>query len=105
MAKYYGLIGYAETIEKSPGNWEEQIVERNYSGDIIRDTRRWQAGSNVNDDLTINNMISIIADPFAYSNLQNIKTVKWMGSTWKVTSVEVQRPRLILTIGGIYNGN
>lgn len=104
MAKFYGAIGYAETIEKTPGVWEEQITERNYSGDVIKNTRRWQAGENLNDDLIINNIFSIVADPFAYQNFFAMRYISWMGALWKITNVEVQRPRLILTIGGIYNG-
>jgi len=104
MAKFYGAIGYAETTETAPGVWEESITEHNYSGDVIKNTRRYQAGENLNDDLIINNIISIVADPFAYTNFHTIRYVKWMGASWKVTSIEVQRPRLILTIGGVYNG-
>jgi hypothetical protein len=104
MAKFYGVIGYSENKETKPGVWEDVISERNYSGDVQRDTRRWQTGENLNDDLTVNNLISIVADPFAYQNFQGIRYVGWMGSFWKITSVEVQRPRLLLTIGGVYNG-
>lgn len=104
MAKFYGAIGYAEMIESSPGVWVEKITEQNYSGDVIKNTRRTQAGENLNDDLIINNIISIVADPFAYQNFFAMRYVIWMGAAWKITNVEVQRPRLILTIGGIYNG-
>jgi hypothetical protein len=104
MGKFYGAIGYAETNETSPGVWTETITEHNYSGDVLKNSRRWQAGENLNDDLTINNLISILADPFAYQNFHKIRYIKWMGASWKVTSIEVQRPRLILTIGGVYNG-
>jgi hypothetical protein len=104
MGKFYGAIGYAETIETAPGVWTESITERNYSGDVIRISRRWQTGENLNDDLTVNNEISIVADPFAYENFHSMRYIKWMGASWKVTNVDVQRPRLILTIGGVYNG-
>lgn len=104
MAKFYGEIGYAETTETTPGVWKEVLTERKSSGDVIRNTRRWQAGENLNDDLMIDNKISIIADPFATLNFHAMRYVKWMGVLWKITNVEVQRPRLILTIGGVYNG-
>lgn len=104
MAKFYGVIGYAETVETAPGVWTEVITEHNYSGDVIRNTRRWETGEHLNDDLIINNILSIVADPFAYQNFYAMRYIKWMGASWKITSVEVQRPRLILTIGGIYNG-
>jgi len=104
MAKFYGEIGYAESSETSPGVWENTITERLYSGDVIRSTKRWQNGDKVNDDLTINNEISIVADPFAYNNFQTMKYVKWMGVSWEVSSIEVLRPRIRLTLGGVYNG-
>ena len=104
MAKFYGVIGFVETVETSPGVWEESATERNYSGDVIKDSKRWQAGENLNDNLTINNKISIIADPFAYENFPMIRYVKWMGASWKITNIDVERPRLILSIGGVHNG-
>ena len=104
MAKFYGVIGYADTRETAPGVWSEEINERNYSGDVIKNTRRWQTGENLNDNLVINNTISILADPFVYQNFHAMRYVKWMGASWKITNVEVQSPRLLLTIGGVYNG-
>ena len=104
MARYYDSVGYAETVETSPGVWKERITERKYYGDVIRNTRRLEAGTNVNDNVIIKNSISIIADPYARQNYFNIRYAKWMGTAWKVTNVEVQYPRLLLTIGGVYNG-
>lgn len=104
MAKYYGLVGYAVTEETSPGVWTNQIVERPYKGEVIRRRSMWQNANQVNDDLNISNEISILADPYAYQNFSRIKYVQYMGTMWKVTAVEVQRPRLILTIGGVWNG-
>lgn len=104
MAKFYGPIGYAVSEETSPGVWTDVVTERNYSGDVVKDTRRIRDGESVNSNLSIDNRISILADSFAYGNTQSIRYVKWMGALWKVTSVEVQRPRLLLTIGGVYNG-
>ena len=104
MGKFYGEIGYAEQIEATPGVWREQITERKYIGDVIKNVSRIRNGENLNDDLTIDNRLSIIADPFAYEKFHAMRYVNWMGALWKITSVEVQRPRLILTIGGVYNG-
>ena len=105
MAKYYGQIGYSETIETRPGVHTEVITERNYYGDVIRNIRRLEKGEGVNDDVTINNSLSIIADPYASGHIFAMRYVRWMGACWKITSVEVQQPRLILTIGGVYNGS
>lgn len=104
MAKFYGVIGYAETSETQRGVWTEVITERNYSGDVMKISRRWQAGESLNDDLTVNNEISIVADPFAYQNFHWMRYIHWMGANWKITKIDVQRPRLILSIGGVYNG-
>ena len=105
MAKYYGVIGYAETVETAPGVYEEQITERNYYGELVRNTRRLQTSDQVNDDINIANEISIIADPFATQNFHAMRYVEFMGAKWKITNVEVRYPRLILTIGGLYNGD
>ena len=102
MAKWFGKIGYAETEEISPGVWKEQIVEREYYGDLVRNTRRLQTADKLNDDINVANEISIISDPYANQNFHSIRYVEFMGSKWKVSSVEVSYPRLILTLGGLY---
>jgi hypothetical protein len=104
MAKFYGEVGYAATVKTAPGVFKEKITERPHSGDVIRISRNLQAGENLNDDLNINNQFSIIADPFAYENFHSMRYVKWMGGYWKISKIDVQRPRLILTVGGVYNG-
>lgn len=103
MAKFYGKIGYIDTVESEPGYWEEKAIEREYYGDITRNTSRYQHEGQVNDNIVINNILSIVADPYANENFQHIRYVIWLGTKWKVTNVEVQYPRLILTLGGVYN--
>lgn len=107
MAKFYGAAGYAETIEgtgEREGIMEDVIVERNYYGDVLRNTRKWETGMDILDNLRINNQISIVADAYAYEHFFAMKYIRWMGTLWKVTNVEVQRPRLLLTIGDVYHG-
>lgn len=104
MGKWFGKIGYAVTEETTPGVWVEQITERNYYGDIIRNTRRLQTSDKLNDDINVSNEISIVADPFARENFHAMRYIEFMGTRWKVSSVEVQYPRLILSLGGVYNG-
>ena len=104
MAKFYGKIGYAVTTETEPGVWVEQIIERSYYVDIIRNVRKLQTSDQVNDDINISNEISIVADPFAYQNFHSMRYVEYMGTRWKVQSIEVSYPRLILSVGGVYNG-
>ena len=104
MAKFYGLIGYAITKETEPGIYEEVVVENAYYGDVLKDSRRLQERAKVNDDITISNRISIIADPFANNHFHSMRYVEMMGTKWKITDVEVAFPRLILSIGGVYNG-
>ena len=105
MAKYYGNIGFLITEETSPGVWEETFVVHSYAGDILRSSSQQSPSSDkLNDDITIKNRISIVADPFAIGNFYNIRYVEWLGNKWKVTDVDVEYPRLILSIGGVYNG-
>lgn len=104
MAKFYGKIGYADTVETTPGVWQEKITERSYSGDFLRMSRRLESSGNLNDNINIANELSIVADPFANQNFHLMRYVEYMGTKWKITSVEVKYPRLILALGGVYNG-
>ena len=105
MAKFFGPIGYAVRIEERPGFYTNRIEEHNQSGDITRNNSSWKASpESTNDDLTLNHEVSILADPFAKNNIESMKYIRLMGANWKITSVRVQHPRLILSIGGIYNG-
>ena len=104
MAKFYGKIGFIDTSETSPGVWTSKPVGRNYYGDLTRNHKRWENAQNVNDNLTLQNEISIVADPYAMDHFQNIRYVEFMNTVWKVTAVDVQYPRLVLSIGGVYNG-
>lgn len=104
MAKFYGSVGYAITEQTSQSVWEPKIVERQYKGDIFRRVSRWRAAEQLNDNKDVTQELSIVADSFAYNHFTDIRYVEWMGVKWKVESVTPQRPRLILSIGGIYNG-
>lgn len=104
MAKFYGIIGYAKTVETDPGVWEEEIIERMYFGDLLSNFRNLQNSGEVNDDVNIANKISIVSDPYANENFHSMRYVEFMDTRWKVTNVEVLYPRLILTLGGVYNG-
>ena len=103
MAKFHGVIGYANTVNTVPGVWQEQITERKYSGDVLKNVSKMRDGENLNPNLVLENRLSIVADPFAYENFHAIRYVQWMGAKWQVSAVEVQRPRLILTVGSVYN--
>lgn len=103
MAKFFGKIGFMTTVETAPSVWEEKIVERDYYGDVLQNSRRYQNGEHLNDNLTINNRISIVMDPYAYENFHSLRYVEWMNSKWKVDSVDVEYPRLVLNLGGAYN--
>lgn len=105
MAKFHGVIGYFETKETVPGIWEEGINERECCGDLLRNTNKIQTSGYLNDDINVSNEISIVADPYARDNFHLMRYVCFDNSPakWKVISVEVQYPRLILTVGGVYN--
>lgn len=104
MAKYSGKIGFAVQKESSPGVWTESIVERPVYGDIISYNRRLRTSGNLNDDIEITNQLSVIADPFAYENFCAMRYATFMGSKWKINDVEVEHPRLKISLGGLYNG-
>lgn len=104
MAKFCGEVGFAETREDVKGVWTEHITPRTYFGDIVRNTKRSENGEGLNSNLNINNSISIVSDAYAQTHFFAIRYVKWQGVRWVVSSVEVQHPRLILSIGGVYNG-
>lgn len=102
MNKFYGTIGFVKTEETSPGVWEAHTEEHGYCGDLIRNIRRNGPDNKVNSDVDINNQVSIICDPYALENFQFIKFVRFLGAAWRVSSVEVNYPRLILSLGEMY---
>lgn len=105
MSKFYGSIGFSVSTKTAPGVFTPSITERQYKGDVLSNTRRYEAQTNsTNDDLLINNKISILSDSFTDKNIGHIIYVIYENTKWKVTNVEIERPRLILTLGGVYNG-
>lgn len=104
MAKLFTRIGYAPSfVETAPGVWEENTVIKSYFGELFRNSRRLESSSQVNDNVNINNRVSIVADPYARENFHAMRWIEFMGAKWKISDVEVQYPRLTLTIGGLYN--
>jgi hypothetical protein len=105
MTRFSGLVGYVDTpVETAPGVHVESMVELSYKGTVVRNTRRLENGESVNDDISVNNSISIVADAYANEHFHAIRYVRWAGSTWRVVTVDVERPRLLLRLGGKYNG-
>lgn len=106
MAKFYGVVGYGETVETPPGSgvWVDSITERSYYGDVTRNARSLQDGEYLNKEISVSNSISIVADGYAHDHIFAIRYVEWSGALWTVSEVEVQSPRLVLRLGGVYNG-
>jgi hypothetical protein len=104
VTKFYGVIGFGASTEKAAGVWTDDITEVSYFGDVIRNTRKLTDGSLMNDDLSVSNSISIVADAFANENFFAMRYIRWAGTLWEISDVEVRSPRLILTLGGVYNG-
>jgi hypothetical protein len=104
--RFFGTVGYADSVETPSGSgvWVDQITEAQYYGDVIRNTRKLDEGESLNDDISVNNDISIVADQYANEHFFKIKYVSWSGVLWTVTLVEVKSPRLILSLGSVYNG-
>lgn len=105
MAKYCGKIGYVENVETSLQSVTEVVTEHLAYGDVEKNRDRVRDDGKVNSDIVVNNVLSIVADQYAWDHFFAIRYAWWMGKRWKVESVEVRRPRLILTLGGLYNGN
>ena len=102
--KYCGVIGYGITAETAPGVWQEQTQERRYFGDILRQYDRFQTDGKVNDNIMVSNQFSIIADPFAMEQYAYMRYIEWGGVRWKITGIEWRYPRMIISVGGVYNG-
>jgi len=104
MGKFYGPIGFRESVEVRPAVFVDKPVEHTYRGDVINRSFRSPNGLSVNDNISVSNQISIVADPYARNHFHQIKYVKWMGTAWEVVNVSEQYPRLVITLGGVYNG-
>jgi hypothetical protein len=104
MAKFFDKVGFGTTTKTAPGVWDDVITERSYRGDVVRNAKGIEAGNKVNDDISVDVTVSIVADEYASENVFAIRYVRWAGSLWKVANVEVQRPRFNLRLGGAYNG-
>lgn len=104
MAKYHGIIGYGKNVEVTPGDWDFEITERAYYGDVVRDVMTTRESDKVLSDFTVGNSFSIMADGYAYENFAAMKFIEWAGERWIITNVEVRRPRLLIRIGKVYNG-
>lgn len=104
MARFYGIVGYVIHRETRPGVWTDEVEEHYYYGDTKKLYMKWDGTQRINDDITPRNQIRIVANEYAFSNAGSIRYVKWMGTYWKVTDFEVERPRITLTLGGVYNG-
>lgn len=109
--RFFGVVGYGESTETPPGSgkWVDAITEVTYYGDVFQQSRQLaerpvNEGFSTNEDVRVNNQISIVADEFAVNNFLKIKYVKWAGVLWTVTNVSVDRPRLTLSLGSVYNG-
>jgi hypothetical protein len=104
MARFFGKVGYGQDVDKGGSVWETVITEKEYFGDVIRDFRRLQDGEKVNKNLTTSTSVSIVSDSYANENVRAIRYVEWAGALWEVTVVDQEHPRLILQLGGVYNG-
>ena len=105
MPKARVLIGFATHEHSDVGIFTERIEARKYYVDVLRNNRKWQNGERLNDNIDIGADFSFIADPFVRNNIGNFRYVEFGGAKWKVTSVEVQYPRVTVGVGGVYNGN
>lgn len=104
MTKFYGTVGYAVSTEVKMGVWEDVITEKKHYGDVVQNDRRFVSNAELNDDISLSVSISILADPYALENISRMRFVELDGTLWRITNVNPQRPRLVLRLGGVYNG-
>lgn len=106
MAKFSGYIGFAKAVENPVGSgvYVDSVIEKQYKGDLLKNYVKWQGNDKVNKDISLSNQISIVSDSFANGNLQCMKYVKWKGTYWEIDSVSLEYPRIVISIGGVYNG-
>lgn len=104
MTRFHGTVGFGQSTEVKLGVWKDVITERKYFGSEVRSSRGLVSNAELNDDMSTGTSISILADSYALENFFAMRFVEWAGTLWKVTNVDVQRPRLILRLGGVYNG-
>lgn len=106
MARFSGIVGFSRTVEEPPnsGIWVEVAYDHPVFGDFVREGRRWEKSEQANDNLVINNYVSVVLDKFMKEHCQYVKWVEIEGSKWKVSSVEIEYPRIKLTLGGRWNG-
>lgn len=106
MSRFFGPVGFvfSKEINEGSGIWELVPNEVNYRGEVTKNVKRWEKGDGLNSDINVSNTISIVADPYAFDNLFAVRYVKWLGHYWEITNAEVQDRRIVLGIGGVYNG-
>lgn len=102
MAKFYDEIGFYDETESVPGVWAPGITSIYYRGDTLPNYIRNES-QDINDSVVLNYKFSILADTYALEHIRDIRYVKYLGTKWKVTNVEPATPRLIITVGGVYN--
>lgn len=102
MAKYAGKVGFAEQVESSPGVWTDKIVERKMRGDVIGSSSSFRPGESTNEDITLGHRLSLMGNPYAYENFTGLRYITYLGVKWRITGVEIQKPRIIVTVGGTY---
>lgn len=103
--RYCGNIGYLIHVREKYEEYDTWVI-RKYKGDVLSTNKYLQQGYSINDSLVVNNRISIVADPYAYDTWDRIRYAEYMGKKLKVTSIDkdLSNKRLILTLGGVYNG-
>lgn len=102
--KFFGKVGFITSIETEPGIWTSSVEEHDAYGDVLSNVRRWEQSAEINNSVTTSNRISILADRFLCEHMGMMRYVKWNGTVWEIKSVDLVRPRAILTLGGVYNG-
>jgi hypothetical protein len=104
MGRFYGKVGFGQTVEVRPGVMEDVITEKNLYGDVLRPSQSFQEADKVHLDISMGNRISVVADEYTWQNSFAIRYVEYKGIRWYITNIVEERPRLIFSLGEVYNG-
>lgn len=107
MAKFRGTIGFViDDVEVSPGIYKTEIIERTYTGDIYRDSKRMtDSSSTTNQSVSLSISFNFLTDNFAIDYLYAMSYLIFRGKKWSISTLELKYPRMEITLGGLYNEN
>ena len=104
MSKFWGPIGINRgPVQTAPGILEVVIEELEVSGEMRQLQLRWPQ-ARMQEGLSANHVLSIVTPEDSDIDFTEVVYIVWQSRKWSVTSIQYKRPRVELTLGGLYNG-